>query len=531
MAEERPGTAEAKESELLLILNAVRISRSEHSESDSVQLRDQALAAESLVDPSQHMLLHVPMRQFGNLDEEVWKKGAPSSLVSTSISMRPDTANHAVVETISDMIDKNIASAHVAGPGEGLESPSRGTSTVLSSSVATIKTAVLEANANINKQWKMDPFLVTGKQQADRLRAGAINRSVILGERGIELEDSIEGSNHESASLMSPSQDTWRTATPVTEWKTGSEASKPVTSSSILNEGSAKIDEFVTPSQSEFDHKHSLDFSDELSDNSSRADYRQDLQHQRAVNQYLHLIEEKDAQSLSQASHQSIQSHHQSVRSQHHDTQSLNQIEQAKLSQQSSTVETAPSQHLQAQHPTEESPINDRSPAIQFDLTSQMDELKELPVLAEPVTTSRPPLTPPSTATLFSHPSTPPSFVYFDSLTALSSQPKEKGEEGEKDPQTPKFIRVQEPMKPIAQPLLNISAPALDPIMFRPSEARMEEDGLSLSTVGKDKVSISSSPNYSQPMHMSDDSSTNSMISITRSIRNMDDMYSRYVYE
>ena len=186
MEEESESGESNNTEELRLLLNSIRIARAQDSDDESQQKKDKKSSGDGQINPKQHMLLQVPMIQYRQLAEEVWKKDAPTSM---SVSMRPDTSNAAKVEAISDLIDKNIATAN-AEAGEDIRSRS---ASVLSSSVASIKTAVLEANANINKQWKTDPFIVAGKQQIDRLRAGFTHRAGILIENGLE-DDSVAGS-------------------------------------------------------------------------------------------------------------------------------------------------------------------------------------------------------------------------------------------------------------------------------------------------------------------------------------------------
>ena len=433
--EDDSSSGETNEKELKLLLNSIRIARSQDSDDESQRKKDNDSSGNLQVDPSQHMFLQVPMVLHRQLAEEVWKKG---TLPSTSVSMRPDTANAAKMETISDLIDKNIATAN-AEAGED----SRGRSaSVLSSSVASIKSAVLEANANINKQWKMDPFIVAGKQQVDHLRAGFHHRTAILFDNGFE-DDSCVGSVDTGRDFLTPlrsptaNDDMHRLAAPPSNIEAPlSSISLPASSSSILED---EIN--VLPSKSLSDQQNSVIFSDDLSEASSRASQRHERQHQRAVDEYLHLIEEKDGMSLSHMSQRS----HQSA-----ENAALSTVtpplptEPSLISRvMSPAVSSANSIGLNSKNIPEEEKSQQSSQSSKPQVSAAAAAVVEQPLEIVDVATSRRPLTPPSTAALSLHPSTPPEFLVFDSVSVLSSVSKAPSlNREEKEHASPKFLRI-----------------------------------------------------------------------------------------
>ena len=429
--------------ELKLLLNSIRIARAQDSDDES-RKQDKNFLGDAQINPAQHMLLQVPMIQYEQLAEEVWKKDAP---ISMSVSMRPDTANAAKVETISDLIDKNIATAN-AEAGEDNRSRS---ASVLSSSVASIKTAVLEANANINKQWKTDPFIVAGKQQVDRFRAGFNHRVAVLFDSGLD-DDSVAGSTdngHGSTSpIRSPSQEIRQIGLPPSSIEAPqSFISLPASGSSILEEGIN-----VLPSKSLSDHHQSLLFSDDLSDASSKASKRHDRQHQQAVDEYLHLIEEKDNVSLSHKSQRSLVSNINAPTP----TPSVSGDREALLAMFSvvsreNSIAANSTKLLEDEQSRSSSNLSKRQVAA-------IDEAPPLVAVAvAEVAIGRPPLTPPPTAALSLHPSTPPEFLVFDSMSVMSSVSKAPSLKGDdKEHASPKFLRIaDESFQPTSVPSFN----------------------------------------------------------------------------
>ena len=426
-AEDDSSSGEGNAEELRLLLNSIRIARSQDSDDDSQRKKDTDSSGNVQVDPTQHMFLQVPMVQHRQLAEEVWKKGA---LPSTSVSMRPGTANTAKVETISDLIDKNIATANA----EAVEDGRARSASVLSSSVASIKSAVLEANANINKQWKMDPFIVAGKQQVDRFRAGFTHRTTVLFENGLE-DDTLNGSADTGrdfvSPMRSPTEDMDRLAVPPANVEAPlSSISLPASGSSIIEEEEIN----VQPSKSLSDQHHSsVVFSDELSEASSRASQRHERQHQRAVDEYLHLIEEKDGMSLSHMSQRSVQSGGHAALS---IVTPPPPVDPFVISPAVSVVNSI---KLSSRNISEEEKSKTLSQSSKLHEAAAVDQPPEVVDVA----TSRRPLTPPSTAALSLHPSTPPEFLVFDSVSVMSSVSKVPSLSGEeKEHASPKFLRI-----------------------------------------------------------------------------------------